>query len=288
MTTQRPTAPRVPARGGTRRMETDLRTLFGNQMRRDDAERVLEDDEAVSELASSATVLLWDGKHVLENAFTGLGDVELAPLHPVRRIGTHHKARSKFAYHATQFGGHSHLVLAESLLEAAWLRQFDRRAQHWGYIGQPAVVRWQYGSKTLIHIPDVLGQDIDHHHWFADIRYSDGMDTFTGRVMDRLMRETCRQTGTDYEIFTDMKPERRANLSVLAMRRWRNPVTVADWWPDVDKSRPATMMWLTEAAGGGPVGLSRAIRVVAQCHADIKLSEPISMRSRLTWRSSNV
>lgn len=282
--TGQPQPPQVPAKSRTRRISKELTAQFGRQMTRADGKRVLAEDDSLQELAETARVYFWDGKHVLEVGVGEHDSVDLSLVLPARRIGTHNKARSKFGYHTTQFGGHKHSVLAESLLEVAWMRQFDRRSEHWGYIGQPCVIRWQLGSRTIVHIPDVAGQDVDGTRWFADMKYAAGLSTYSGLVADRLMRTTCAMFDVNYELFTDMSRQRRTNLGVLAMRRWKHPVTEASWWPGVARSKPETLRWLSEAAGGDAVGRERAIRVIAQCHADFKLSEPMCGDTKLVWR----
>ena len=284
--TGQPQPPRVPARRGTRRIAKDLTAVFGRQMTRADGKRVLADHDSVGEIAQTAMLYFWDGKRVLETTMAEHNSVDLSSLQPARRIGTHNKARSKFGYHTTRFGEHLHSVLTESLLEVAWMRQFDRRPQHWGYIGQPCAVRWQYGSRTIVHIPDVAGQDRDGTRWFADMKYTSGMTTYSGLVADLLMRRTCTMFSVNYEVFTDMGRQRRTNLGVLAMRRWRHPVVDAAWWPRVERGKPETLRWLAELAGGGAVGRERAIRVIAQCHADTKLSQPLDGYTPLVWRQS--
>ncbi|WCB36923.1 hypothetical protein [Gordonia polyisoprenivorans] len=237
MTEDRPQTPRVPARRGARRVDRKLTELLGNQVSRVDVMRVLEDPEALVELSQSAEIILWDGRKPLIRSMFGGDALPLADLHPVRRIGTFHGARSRFAFHPTAFAGHPHLVLCESLLEAAWLAQFDRRPEHWGYIAQAGIVRWRLGDKQIVHVPDILGQDVGGHQWIADVRYSLGMATYSGLIMDRLMRATCVASNFDYQIFTDLRPQRRKNLSALSGMRWRQPVTEFSWWPAVSASR---------------------------------------------------
>lgn len=268
-------------------MDRKITELLSGQMSRIDAMRILDDPDAVAEMASSAEIILWDGRNPLLQSFSDPTPVPLASLQPVRRIGTFHGARSRFVFHPTRFDGHRHLVLCESLLESAWMAQFDRRAAHWGYVGQAGIVRWTLGQKSLIHVPDIIGQDCDGHQWIADVRYSVGMDGFSGLVMDRLMRATCRISQLDYQIFTDMRAQRRKNLSVLSGMRWQQPVTEFTWWPAVAASRPTTFGDLVIAAGDGPIGRSRALRVIAQCHVDLNLSEAIVSRREITWRENS-
>jgi len=268
-------------------MDRKLTELLSSQMSHVDAMRTLDDPDAIAEAAMSAELILWDGRNPLIQSLFDPTPLPLADLHPVRRIGTYHGARSRFAFHPTVFAGHPHLVLCESLLESAWLAQFDRRPEHWGYIGQAGIIRWQLGQKSIIHVPDVIGQDRDGHQWIADVRYSVGMDTYSGLIMDRLMRATCETAQLDYEIFTDMRPQRRKNLSSLSGMRWRRSVTEFDWWPRVSEMQPVTFGTLTEAAGGGDLGRNRALRTIAQCHVDLNLSSAIVSRSPLTWREAD-
>jgi hypothetical protein len=283
----RPQPPRVPARRGARRIDRKLTELLGSQMRRDDVTRVLGDPDAVGELIASATFLYWDGKHVYTRPMASPEPLPLVDMHPVRRIGTYHGARSRFAFHPTQFGCHRHLVLAESLLECSWLQSFDRRPTHWGYLGQAVFVTWRLGNRRIVHVPDVVGEDVDGRQWIADVRHSHGMDSSTGRVMDRLMRATCVATDLDYAIYNDMAPQVRRNLEVLSTMRWRNLVSNTSWWPGVRDASPGRFVDLTTAAGGGPIGRRRALRVIAQCHADFDLHLPLDSATPLTWRLPN-
>lgn len=283
----RPQPPRVPARRGTRRIDRSITALLSKQMKQADKARILSDPDALAELTSSAKVIFWDGKLAHVQPLTSPDLLPLADMHPVRRIGTYHGAQSRFAYHPTEFAGHRHLVLAESLLECSWMQQFDRRPTHWGYLGQAVWITWQLGERRITHVPDVVGQDIDGHQWIADIRHSQGMDTPTGLVMNRLMRATCVANDIDYQIFNDMNAQHRKNLEFLSTMRWRNRVDTTPWWPDIQDKRPTRFIDLTEAAGGGPTGRHRALRVIAQCHVDIDLSAPIVSGTLLDWRDSD-
>lgn len=256
-------------------------------MSRLDALRMLGDPDAVAELVASATYIYWDGTHAYTRPMADPDPLPLVDMHPVRRIGTYHGARSRFAFHPTRFGNHRHLVLTESLLESSWLQFFDRRPSHWGYLGQAVFVTWRLGSRQIVHIPDVVGQDADGRQWIADVRHSHGMDTSTGQIMDRLMRATCVAVDLDYAIYNDMEPQMRRNLEFLSTMRWRNLVVDTHWWPNVRKTRPERFIDLAAAAGEEAVGRRRALRVIAQCHVDVDLNQPINSSTRLTWRPTD-
>lgn len=256
-------------------------------MSRIDAFRALSDPSILADLVDTAQVILWDGKQAHVRPLASPDPLPLATMHPVRRIGTFHGARARFAFHPTVFAGHRHLVLAESLLECSWLQQFDRRPQHWGYLGQAAWVTWRLGDRQIAHVPDVIGQDSDGHQWIADIRHTNGMDTHSGLIMGQLMRASCAATDRDYQVFNDMAPQRRKNLEFLSTMRWRRPVQSDQWWPEVLDAKPTRFIDLSAAAGGGPAGRHRALRVIAQCHVDIDLESPISSGTHLQWRGGS-
>ncbi|MFM9378804.1 hypothetical protein [Gordonia sp. VNK21] len=252
-----------------------------------DAMRALDDPSAVADLVQSAQVILWDGRHPHVQPFASRDQLPLAQMHPVRRIGTYHGARSRFAYHPTEFDGHRHLVLAESLLECSWMQQLDRRPEHWGYLGQALWVTWRLGERQITHVPDIVGQDVDGHQWIVDVRHTQGMNTRTGVVMDVLMRATCIASGIDYQLFNDLNPQRRRNLEFLSTMRWRRRVEDTTWWPTVIERKPKQFVDLAAAAGGGPFGRNRALHVIAQCHVDIDLDLPITSTTDLRWRLSD-
>lgn len=280
----RPQPPRVPARRGARRIDRKVSELLGSQMRRADAARALADSDALADLVESAQVIYWDGKHPHIRPLASPDPLPVSEMHPVRRIGTYHGARSRFAYHPTQFAGHRHLVLAESLLECSWMQEIDRRPQHWGYLGQAIWITWRLGNRQIAHVPDIVGQDSDGHQWIADVRHTRGMDTSTGLIMNVLMRASCVASDLDYQIFNDMPPQRRKNLETLSTMRWRKPVESTQWWREVEAEQPTRFADLAACAGDGPSGRHRALRVIAQCHVDIDLSQPIVSGTEVHWR----
>ncbi|NKY95968.1 Mu transposase C-terminal domain-containing protein [Gordonia sputi] len=283
-----PRSSRIPARAGARRIDRRLSKLFSGLLSVDDTQWIMRDAERVHEVAGTARVYSWDGSAVTFGELETIADLDPATLEPVRRLGTWQQARSKMLLHSTRFDGYTHSVLGESILEGMWMKALDRTNGLVGYIGQPLIVRWTVGSKAIIHLPDMLVSHRGHDTWLLDVRPDALMDTPGGQLMATLMTVTADLAGVRYHIAGSMSPQHRQNLDNLAMSRWGTSVEDTDWWTAVDRARPETIRALAEIAGDEPIGISRALRTLAQCKCHADLTRTLTLDTRLEWNTGMI
>lgn len=275
----------VTARRGVRRSTAQLQRLLQPTVDRGLAMELLDDPEILARaIAGCRVITSVDGKKVQVNSLRWLSTISVRQLVGVRRLGSHHGARSTLATHATRLDGRTHLVFAESLLESAWMSVLDRRDDVHGYLGQGCVVTWPISDLGYLHhFIDILA-DTDEGMTLMPVKPDHLLTGFNGLILEELLPDSCRAHGVGYELLGTLSDQCRVNLRALAAWRWKQPVDREEWWRPGTPGTTISLARLARQLGGAELGRGRALLALAQNHLDIDLDQPIRTSTIGVWR----
>lgn len=275
----------VTARRGVRRSPAQLQRLLQPTVDRDQAMELLNDPEIWARaIAGCRVITSVDGKKVQFNSLRWFSTISVRQLVGVRRLGSHHGARSTLATHATRLDGRPRLVFAESLLESAWMSVLDRRDDVHGYLGQGCVMTWPISDLGYLHhFIDIL-TDTDDGMTLMSVKPDHLVTGFNGLVLEELLPDSCRAHGVGYELLGTLSDQCRVNLRALAAWRWKQPVDREEWWRPATPGTTISLARLARQFGGAELGRGRALLALAQNHLDIDLDQPIRTSTIGVWR----
>lgn len=275
----------VTAHRGVRRSPAQLQRLLQPTVDRAHAMELLNDPEIWARaIAGCRVITSVDGKKVQVNSLRCLSTISVRQLVGVRRLGSHHGARSTLSTHSTRIDGHTRLVFAESLLESAWMSILDRRVDVHSYLGQGCVVTWPISDLGYLHhFIDILA-DTDDGTTLMSVKPDHLLTGFNGLVLEELLPDSCRHHGVGYELLGSLSDQCRVNLRALAAWRWKHPVDREEWWRPGTPGTTISLARLARQFGGAEFGRSRALLALAQNHLTIDLDQPIRTSTIGVWR----
>ncbi len=274
----------VSARRGVRRSPKQITAHLRRALPRRDALAALRDPQIRAEAVAGCKMISWDSVDVRVAPVATLTSTKVESVMPVRRLGSHMNARSNLMIHTTRFSGLPTVVWAESKLEQLWMMDLDRRNDVHRYQSQACILSWPVGEGCILQIPDLLVAG-DAGAEIISVRAEDNIGTYARAILTELLPDTLQSHGIGYRVCGMMPRQRTVNLRLLGALRWKTPVTKESWWaPDIDVRSKKSLGAVSDMFGGGPVGRSRALRALAQCHLDVDLDRPITQASEVAWR----
>lgn len=275
----------VSARRGVRRSPAQLQALLQPAIDREQAQALLADpDTRQRAIADCRVITSNDGKKVQLNSLESLRTISARHLVGVRRLGSHHGARSTLTTHTTCVSGRTQLVFAESQLESAWMTVLDRRDDVQGYLGQGCVVSWPIRDVGyLSHFVDLL-TDTSEGVTLMAVKPDHLLTGYNAFLLGEMLPDSCRHHGIGYQLLGSLSDQCRVNLRALAAWRWKHPVAREEWWTPDTPGASISLGRLARQFGGSEVGRSRAFRAIAQSHLDIDLDRPIRTSTIGVWR----
>ncbi len=152
-------------------------------------------------------------------------------------------------------------------------------------VAQPARVVWRFSRGIREHWPDALVEVEGGRRILIDVTRRQRLDEAKALAIFTLTAETAAAAGWEYQVRTEMPPQRARNLRWLWAHRCED---VPAGWNELVASRPSEPCTVDDAAqqlGGGPVGWTRLWRLVAHQMAWLDLNRPLTLASEVRWHN---
>lgn len=235
---------------------------------------------AVAE-AATATVLAADaaGRALVGTAdLHTLASTEPDRLYAVRRPASHKGMRNYISRVAVPSTAGPKAVWCESFNELSHLRDLLLLCRPVQVTTQPFRLEWVFVSGVRSHVPDFLMRHPDGRTLLVDVTTESKLDDPRVAAILRLTGGCAAAMGWDYEVRTEMPPQRIRNINFIHAGRG-----------DVEQDRPASARVLrtaggtldvqraAELLGDRPQGYARLWDLVAHGLVYVPLERPIDL-----------
>lgn len=204
-------------------------------------------------------------------------------LFAVRRPASHRGMRNYISRATVPSQAHeSRAVWCESFNELSHLRDLLITSRPTQVSTQPLRLEWVFASGVRSHVPDFLLRVAGGKTMLVDVTTRSKLDDPRLRSILQLTRATAETIGWEYEVRTELPPQRVRNLNFVYAGR-----------QDIRQDRSSAARLLRQARGpidverasqllgGGPHGYLRLWDLIAHGLAHIPLDEPIDIDSRV-------
>jgi len=246
-------------------------------------------ERAAAAAAAGATLLTFGADSTPSLATADVGSLRsVVPdrLLPVRRPASH-KGMTNYISRAVvpTEASESRAVWCESFNELTHLRDLLITRQPTQVATQPLRLEWAMTTGVRGHVPDFLLRGADGRMLLADVTTRTKLEDPRLQAVLQLTAATAEVLGWDYQVRTELPPQRVRNLNFL--HAGRND-TVQD---RLDAARtlrqapgPIDVQRASELLGGGPGGFVRLWDLIAHGHVHVSLDAVIDLDSPITFQ----
>ena len=234
--------------------------------------------------AATATLLTIDADGTASVATGDVGSLRsMVPdrLLPVRRPASH-KGMTNYISRVVvpTEAQETRAVWCESFNELTHLRDLLITRQPAQVATQPFRLEWAMTSGVRAHVPDLLLREADQRVILVDVTTRNKLNDPRLRAVLQLTAATAEELGWEYQVRTELPPQRVRNLNFL--HAGRND-TVQDRLGAArilrQQSGSIDVQRASDLLGGGPRGFVRLWDLIAHGHVHINLDGQIDLDS---------
>lgn len=276
-----PTNEKSSARVGVRRMTVQMRKVLPQPMKQQDLIDHLAEPVRRAAAVRGAAFHFQTSDGVASCYAPAFAVPNSLHLKCVRRIGSYRESTHRGGLFMCSRDGLALSLPFESMLELAWLMEFDRESQVLWQQTQPLVITWRAGDRGLYRVPDILLRT--KSGWVViDVKPKEALDRspYTQAIY-ALTRDTLAKAGVRYAVVGNMSALRQRSLAAIS--RWRSVAPeLAAGAKHVLELRPDTLGGVIDAAGGGNSGAVSALHLMSH-GLEHDLETPITISAHVEW-----
>lgn len=275
-----PAAVKSSARAGTRRMTPELRALVPPAIGREEQLELATNPDAAAQLARDARILFHTSRGPVVVPVDAFEVPDGGTLRPARRIGTYRGAKNRIALHPHMRGDSMVQLMAESLLELAWLRRLELEFGVDWLQTQPFVLVWPYEGRCIWRIPDILYR---RSGWrAADVKPDELVEgSPLLRAMFALTAMTLDAAGVNYSVAGSLTRAHQRTLATIGGHRWISP-ELSSHVAAARRARRESAGGVVDSVGGGAIGWVVLFHLLTR-ELEADLSRPLRVGTPVSW-----